>query len=498
MIQGYDPRTGQSAGEPVPETADAGVDAAADAALAAAAAWAATSPAERAEILTAVAAALDERSAELAALADTETALGNARLTGEVARTTGQLRLFAEVLRDGGFLDVAVSEAEAGAGAGAGVPGLRRISRPVGPVAVFAASNFPFAFSVAGGDTASALAAGCPVVVKAHEGHPRTSVLAGEVVAAALSAAGAPDGVFAVIHGVPAGVRLLRHPAIAAAGFTGSARGGLALQRICAERPVPIPFFGELGSVNPVVVLPAAAAVRAEAIGAGYAASLTLGAGQFCTNPGLLFVPQDTGLIDAISGAIAASRGGPMLSERIHDGFEAGIRELVEHPAVKPLATGLPGEGPWAATPQVFHSGLDEFAAGLPGLAGEVFGPAGMVITYEDVSELADVLARLGGNLAGCVHLDDAEPDDVAAARLVMEVFGRITGRVVVNGWPTGVAVTWAQHHGGPWPATTAPAYTSVGAAAIRRWLVPVVYQDCPPQLLPAGLRPHSRPRMEG
>jgi NADP-dependent aldehyde dehydrogenase len=491
VIQGYDPRTGQPAGEPVPETTDAEVDAAVRAAAAAAAAWGQTSPAERADVLAAVAAALDERAAELAALADTETALGETRLTGEVARTTGQLRLFAEVLRDGGYLDVAVSEA------GDGVPDLRRISRPVGPVAVFAASNFPFAFSVAGGDTASALAAGCPVIVKAHEGHPRTSVLTGRVVADALSGAGAPDGVFAVVHGVAAGVRLLRHPAITAAGFTGSARGGLALQRICAERPVPIPFFGELGSVNPVVVLPAAAAARAEAIAAGYAASLTLGAGQFCTNPGLLFVPQDIGLIDAVSGAVAASRGGPMLSARIRDGFEAGVTGLAEHPALKLLATGLPGEGPWAATPQVFHAGLDDFAAGLPGLAQEVFGPAGLVITYDDAAQLPGVLARLGGNLAGCVHLDYAAADDVAAARLVMDVFGRTTGRIVFNGWPTGVAVTWAQHHGGPWPATTAPAYTSVGAAAIRRWLVPVVYQDCPPMLLPSGLRPHSHPRLD-
>ena len=389
MIQGYDPRTGQPAGEPVPETADTEVDAVVAAAAGASAPWGLTSPAERAEILTAVAAALDQRSAELAALADTETALGGQRLTGEVARTTGQLRLFAEVLRDGRFLDVAVSEASAGAGAGPGVPDLRRISRPVGPVAVFAASNFPFAFSVAGGDTASALAAGCPVVVKAHEGHPRTSVATGETVARALAGAGAPDGVFAVVHGVAAGVRLLRHPAIAAAGFTGSARGGLALQRICAERPVPVPFFGELGSVNPVVVLPAAAAARAEATAAGYAASLTLGTGQFCTNPGLLFVPQDTGLIDAISAAVAASRGGPMLSERIHAGFEAGLAGLAGHPAVQPLATGLPGEGPWAATPQVFHAGLDSFAAGLPGLGEEVFGPAGLVITYDDAGELA-------------------------------------------------------------------------------------------------------------
>jgi NADP-dependent aldehyde dehydrogenase len=495
MIQGFDPRTGQPAGEPVPETTDAGVAAAASAAAAAAPAWAATSPAVRAGILTEVAAALDAHAGELAALADRETALGGARLTGEVARTTGQLRMFADVLRDGSFLDIAETAA------GDGVPSLRRIDHPVGPVAVFAASNFPFAFSVAGGDTASALAAGCPVVVKAHEAHPRTSVRTGEIVTAALDAAGAPGGVFAVVHGVQAGVSLLRHPGVAAAGFTGSARGGFALQRICAERAVPIPFFGELGSVNPVVVLPGAAAARPQAIAAGYAGSLTLGVGQFCTNPGLLFIPEDavsarSGLIDAISVAISASRGGPMLSERIHDGFEAAVRELAAGDAVKPLATGLPGEGPWSGTPQVFHAGLAEFAAGLPGLAEERFGPAGLVISYPDVDALVPVLARLGGNLAGCIHLDEAAPGELDAARAVLAVFGGTTGRIVFNGWPTGVAVTWAQHHGGPWPATTAPAYTSVGAAAIRRWLVPAVYQDCPLPLLPAGLRPHSHPRL--
>jgi NADP-dependent aldehyde dehydrogenase len=491
MIQGYDPRTGQPAGEPVPEPSGAEVAATVDAAATAAPGWAAMAPAERAEILAAVADALDARTAELAALADTETALGDARLTGEVARTTGQLRLFAEVLTDGGYLEVAHTPS----GDGGAPPDLRRINRPVGPVAVFAASNFPFAFSVAGGDTASALAAGCPVIVKAHQGHPRTAVLTGQVVTEALARAGAPDGVFGIVHGQDAGVSLLRHPLISAAGFTGSARGGLALRQICAERAVPIPFFGELGSVNPVVVLSAAAAARAESIAGGYAASLTLGAGQFCTNPGLLFVPGDAGLLDAITVAVSASRGGPMLSARIHDGFTAATADLAGHPAVTAFATGLPGEGPWAGTPQVFHAALDGFAGGLPGLAEERFGPAGLVISYQNPGDLVPVLARLGGNLAGGIHLDDSVPAEVEAAQRIVAVFGRTAGRVVVNGWPTGVAVTWAQHHGGPWPATTAPGYTSVGAAAIRRWLVPVVYQDCPAELLPADLRPRSVPR---
>ena len=486
MIQGYDPRTGKPAGEPIAETTDSAVDAIAEAAAAARPGWEAMGPAGRAAALRAVAGALDSQAAELAAMADTETALGSARLTGEVARTTGQLRMFADVLEDGGYLDVIISPPAQG------VPGLRRMVRPVGPVAVFSASNFPFAFSVAGGDTASALAAGCPVVVKAHEGHPQTSAATARIVTEALASAGAPDGTFAVIYGVPAGVRLLRHPAITAAGFTGSARGGLALQQICAERDVPIPFHGELGSVNPAVVLPGAAAVRAAETASGYAGSLTLGAGQFCTNPGLLFIPDDEGLRTAVAGAVEAAAGAPMLSERIHSSFDEAAAALAAHPAVTPLATGQRGEGPWAATPQVFLTSLEAFAAGLPELAEERFGPAGLVITYPSVGALLPVLARLGGNLSGSIHADPESAADLSAAAPVADVFSRTVGRVIWNGWPTGVAVTWAQHHGGPFPATTSPHNTSVGATAIRRWLVPVTYQDFPDELLPAPVRGRS------
>ena len=486
MIQGYDPRTGKPAGEPIAETTDSAVDAIAEAAAAARPGWEAMGPAGRAAALRAVAGALDSQAAELAAMADTETALGSARLTGEVARTTGQLRMFADVLEDGGYLDVIISPPAQG------VPGLRRVVRPVGPVAVFSASNFPFAFSVAGGVTASALAAGCPVVVKAHEGHPQTSAATARIVTEALASAGAPDGTFAVIYGVPAGVRLLRHPAITAAGFTGSARGGLALQQICAERDVPIPFHGELGSVNPAVVLPGAAAVRAAETASGYAGSLTLGAGQFCTNPGLLFIPDDEGLRTAVAGAVEAAAGAPMLSERIHSSFDEAAAALAAHPAVTPLATGQRGEGPWAATPQVFLTSLEAFAAGLPELAEERFGPAGLVITYPSVGALLPVLARLGGNLSGSIHADPESAADLSAAAPVADVFSRTVGRVIWNGWPTGVAVTWAQHHGGPFPATTSPHYTSVGATAIRRWLVPVTYQDFPDELLPAPVRGRS------
>ena len=481
MIQGYDPRTGEPAGDPVPETGEVAVDALVAAAVAAAPAWGApTARPLRADALDAVADVLDARAGDLVPAADTETALGTERLAGEVARTTGQLRLFAAVLRDGSYPDAEVSPAAGAA------PDIRRISRPIGAVAVFAASNFPFAFSVAGGDTASALAAGCPVVVKAHEGHPRTSELTAGIVSEALAAAGAPEGTFALVHGVDAGLRLLRHPAIGAAGFTGSTAGGLALAKICADRQVPIPFFGELGSVNPVVVLPGAAAARPAEIATGYVGSLTLGTGQFCTNPGLLFVPDgDHGLRDAIAGAVAGSSGGPMLTRRIFDAYLAAVAEAAGHPDVAELATGRPGEGPWGATPHVFRTTLKSFAADVAVLSRERFGPAGLVISYDSVEDLLPVLAMMPGSLVGSVH---ADPADAGQAAPVIAVLERIAGRVVYNGWPTGVAVVAAQHHGGPFPATTAPAYTSVGSAAIRRWLVPVAYQNFPAGLLPPGL----------
>ena len=262
---------------------------------------------------------------------------------------------------------------------------------------------------------------------------------------------------------------------------------------------MPIPFYGELGAVNPVVVLPGAAAARGAEIASGYAGSLTLGAGQFCTNPGLLFVPDgDLALPAAIAGAVTASSGGPMLSERIYEGYEAALAEIEAHPAVTAVAAGTTGEGPWGATPRLFRTGLAEFAADIAVLAKERFGPAGLMIAYPSPDDLLPVLAALGGNLVGSVHGDTGSAADMAAARRVLAVFERTVGRIVWNGWPTGVAVNAAQQHGGPWPATTVPASTSVGSAAIRRWLVPVAYQGLPAGLLPPGLAgpagPASRP----
>ena len=483
MIQGFDPRTGEPVGEPVAETTDADLDAIVAAAVAAFPAWAASRGARRRSrpwpTLSTPARASSRRS---------PTPRPRSAVSGSPARYAAPPGSYGcsrpccgTTARE--YADAVVTPAEGV------VPDLRRINRPVGPVAVFAASNFPFAFSVVGGDTASALAAGCPVVVKAHEGHPVTSDLTAEIVTGALASAGAPAGVFGLVHGVQAGLRLLRHPAISAAGFTGSTAGGLALARIAAERPVPIPFYGELGSVNPCVVLPGAAFARPAGIATGYIGSLTLGTGQFCTNPGLLFVPEDVGLLTAIGEAAGASAGGAMLSGRIFANYEEAVEQAQAHPGVTELAAGEPGPGPWGATPRVFQTTLKEFAADTAILSRERFGPAGLVITYPSVEDLLPVLATLAGNLVGTVHVDTDSADDLDVARPVIAVLERVAGRIVCNGWPTGVAVVAAQHHGGPWPATTAPAYTSVGTAAIRRWLVPVAYQDFPPELLPLALR---------
>ena len=475
-VQGIDPRTGRPTGEPVPYTTPGELDALASAATAALEPWAASAAAARAAALDLVADRLDASAGKLVEIADSETGLGATRLSGEVTRTSNQLRLFGEVLRDGGHVEAIISLASATR------PDVRRMLVARGPVAVFAASNFPFAFSVAGGDTASALAAGCPVIVKAHEGHPATSAAVAGVVSAALDEAGAPAGTFGIVYGPPIGAPLVLHPAVCAVGFTGSLRGGRALFDIAVGRPDPIPFYGELGSINPVVVLPSAAAVDAERIATGYAASLTMGTGQFCTNPGLTFVPDGGPLLDAIAAAISAAPGGPMLTRRMRDAY-------AEHPAwdrLAVLAEGSPSDDAFGAVPEVRHTDLRTFSADFDALVEERFGPAGLIVRYPSVDDLVAVLDRLPGSLTASVHAGDADAD--AAAR-VTPVLRRRAGRLIMNGWPTGVAVCWAMHHGGPWPATTDARYTSVGATSIGRWLVPVAYQDWPDGLLPAELQ---------
>ncbi len=469
------------AGDAPADSGPAEVRAALAAAADAAPDWRALPGEQRAAVLRRIADLLDDAVEPLVAAADAETALGHTRLTGEVARTTGQLRMFADLVAHGFELDVIISEADATTAR----PDLRRIQRPLGPVAVFAASNFPFAFSVAGGDTASALAAGCPVVVKAHEGHPRTSQLTTAVIARALADTGAPAGTLQTVYGVQAGRALVLDEAIRGVGFTGSIPGGTALMKLSQERPDPIPFFGELGSLNPIVVLPDAAGADPVGLAEGYVGSLTLGVGQFCTNPGLVFVPEHEPLLDAIATAVTAANGSTMLTERIYDQFE----RLISEPAwseLERLGAGSPSDGHWAPAPEVRRVGLDTFARELDALAIERFGPAGLVVTYRELDELLGLLPTLPGSLSGGVHAAAGELE--LAGRVAQALVDKV-GRLIFNAWPTGVAVCWAMHHGGPWPASTAPSTTSVGATAIRRWCKPVAYQGFPDELLPAALQ---------
>jgi NADP-dependent aldehyde dehydrogenase len=456
------------------------VDRAAESARTAFPELARTADAVRATWLRAVAEALDAEGSELIPIAADETALSDVRLRGEIARTTGQLRLFADVLDEGSYLEATIDHAVPDAIPPR--PDLRRMLRPLGPVAVFAASNFPFAFSIAGGDTASALAVGCPVVVKAHPGHPALSRLTARIVEEALRAAGAPDGAFAMVEGYEAGVALIEHPAIAAAAFTGSVAGGRALHDRAALRPEPIPFFGELGSLNPVVVTAAADAARGEALAAGLATSFQLGSGQFCTKPGLVLVPVGSTLERQLPGHVG-SESMPMLTESIGSGFRRGLERALAIPGVEVIA-GRQGHGEGAgSTPVVLATDAATLAAHGDILLDEVFGPVTLLVRYRDDDELLMLVGRLEGSLTATLH---AEPADDTGE--LLERLERRAGRLLFAGWPTGVAVAWAQHHGGPWPATTSQ-HTSVGATAVRRFLRPLAYQDAPESALPAALR---------
>ncbi|MFF9062757.1 aldehyde dehydrogenase (NADP(+)) [Streptomyces sp. NPDC101213] len=427
---------------------------------------------------------------QLVEVADAETALGPVRLTGELARTCYQLRAFADIVEEGAFLDVVINHPDDTATPP--VPDLRRYKVPLGVVAVYSASNFPFAFSVAGGDTASALAAGNPVVVKSHPDHPGLSELVAKVVRRAAAEHGVPGDVLGLVHGFEAGVELIGHPLIAAAGFTGSIRGGRALFDAAAARPVPIPFHGELGSLNPVVVTEAAAAERAEAIGTGLAGSMTLGVGQFCVKPGLVLVPSGAagdGLVKSLTDAVSDTDAGVLLDHRMRDNFLAGVTERAQLPEVEtPVTPGAGGEHTVSAGFLTVPAGklTEEGAYDL--LLEECFGPVTVVARYDDDDQARSVLSRLPGNLTATVHLSTREAAGEGRGAEILAELTPLAGRVLVNGWPTGVAVAPAQHHGGPYPATTSTS-TSVGGTAIERWLRPVAYQNAPEALLPPELR---------
>ncbi len=440
----------------------------------------------RATALRGVAEALDAKAGELVQIAMAETALAEQRLVGEVARMTGQLRMFADGLDEGSWQDIIIDTARPGSTPPG--PDLRRIQRAVGPVLVFAASNFPFAFSIAGGDVASALAAGCPVVVKVHPGHPQTSIRTGEVVSRALAEAGMPAGCFALVHGQEAGVAVLRDPRIAAASFTGSEAGGRALFDIAYTREVPIHFFAEMGSLNPVFVSPQALAAHGDSISEGYVASFLLGLGQFCTKPGLLFLPAGHGLTERLVDAVRAVAPGRLLMDRIHDGHRSGRDALAARPGVETLVHGdLDGA---TAGGSLLATDVPTLRRDRTELLTECFGPTSIVVDYADLDEALAAARLLPGCLTATVH---AEAGEDFGKQLVGVLSGR-AGRIVWNGWPTGVSVSWAMHHGGPYPATTDPEHTSVGMTAIRRFLRPVCYQDCPQDLLPEVLRDLNRP----
>ncbi|QQK64543.1 aldehyde dehydrogenase (NADP(+)) [Cobetia sp. cqz5-12] len=419
-----------------------------------------------------------------------ETGLPRARLEGERGRTCGQLRLFAGVVRAGEWLDVRIDPAMPERSP---MPraDLRQRRIGLGPVAVFGASNFPLAFSVAGGDTASALAAGCPVIVKAHSAHPGTSELVGGAIQRAVTRCNLPEGVFSLLYGSgnTLGQALVNNPRIQAVGFTGSRSGGTALLKTAQARPQPIPVYAEMSSINPVLLMPAALEARAEGLGQAFIASLNMGAGQFCTNPGLVLALEGEALerfLKTAADNVAASACQTMLTPGIHDAYRGGVEKLSALPQVQEVARGaLDGDNASPCQTALFRTTGSDFLSEAA-LQEEVFGASSLVIACRDLDEMRAVCEHLEGQLTATLHLDDA---DIDAARTLMPVLERRAGRILANGWPTGVEVCQAMVHGGPWPATSDSRTTSVGSAAIERFLRPVCYQDLPEALLSPTLR---------
>lgn len=418
-----------------------------------------------------------------------ETGLPRLRIEGERLRTVGQLRFFADIVREGAWIDATIDPAKPDR-TPLPRPDLRRRHVPVGPVAVFGASNFPLAFSVAGGDSAAALAAGCPVVVKGHPAHPGTGELVARAVRAAVAKCGLPAGTFSYLPGTTQslGAALVADPRIRAVGFTGSRAGGLALARIAAQRPEPIPVFAEMSSINPVIVFPAAARSRGGQLGQAYVASVTLGAGQFCTNPGVLLYLEGTDMtafVQAARASMGESQAQTMLTPGIHANFTQGLERLSQHRAVENIARGRSAEGANRAQGGLFTVDAAQFKA-EEGLRAEIFGPSSLMVRARDIEELGSVIDALEGQLTATVLFDDEDAEWVAALLPRLE---RKVGRIIGNGWPTGVEVCHAMVHGGPFPATTDGRSTSVGALAIERFLRPVCYQNLPERLLPPALR---------
>lgn len=440
---------------------------------------------ERAAFLDSIAEEIEARAEAITEIGTAETGLPAARLEGERGRTVGQLRLFASHIRKGDYLDRRHDEALPERKP-LPRPDIRLMQRPIGPVAVFGASNFPLAFSTAGGDTASALAAGCPVIVKGHSAHPGTGEIVAEAVHAAIKKHGLHPGTFSLIQGGrrDVGTGLVTHPLIKAVGFTGSLAGGRALFDLCTQRPEPIPFFGELGSVNPMFILPEAAGARGETIARGWAGSLTMGAGQFCTNPGIAVILAQQADAFAEAARAALSETGPqvMLTDGIAKAYRDGRDRVAAGSGVREILTSTCDLR--NATPYLFRVTAADWLENHV-LAEEVFGPLGLIVTVESTSQMLEVAKSFTGQLTATLHLDDA---DAELGRRLMPVLERKAGRVLANGYPTGVEVCDAMVHGGPYPASTNFGATSVGTLSIRRFLRPVSYQNMPAALLPKDL----------
>ena len=462
------------------------VDAAAKAAEEAFWTYGYSSREERAKFLNTIADEIDARGDKVTEIGSSETGLPEARLQGERGRTVGQLRLFATHILAGDYLDRRYDEALPDR-TPLPRPDLRMMQRPIGPVAVFGASNFPLAFSTAGGDTAAALAAGCPVVVKGHSAHPGTGEIIAEAILAAIKSCGIHPGVFSMIQGGrrDVGTSLVQHPLINAVGFTGSLGGGRALFDLCTSRPDPIPFFGELGSVNPMFLMPEATGARGEAIAAGWAGSLTMGAGQFCTNPGIAVVidgPDADAFTAAAKAALEPIGSQTMLTDGIAEAYRSGRDQIAATAGVQELLTSTCDLR--NATPYLFETTGENWMANHV-LGEEVFGPLGMIVRVKDADEMLQVAHSLVGQLTCTIHMDDS---DAALAGKLLPVIERKAGRLLVNGFPTGVEVSDTMVHGGPYPASTNFGATSVGTMSIRRFLRPVCYQNVPASILPDDL----------
>jgi len=446
---------------------------------------------EKSRFLRHIAAGIENIAAELVERAHRETALPEKRLQGEVGRTISQLRLFAQFVEEGSWVAARIDPAEPRR---TPLPraDIRSVLRPLGPVAVFGASNFPLAFSVAGGDTASALAAGNPVIIKAHSAHPGTSELVGQVICRSVKECGLPAGVFALLFGTGAhvGSALVRHPKVKAVGFTGSLSAGKALMQLAAARLEPIPCFTEMSSTNPLFVLPEALRTRGAQIADGLFGSFTLGVGQFCTKPGLVFLPlneSSDALVAALVARVNQATASPMLTEGICKNYKTGVAQRQGHGSVELLAqTGsTEGTGAGHVSPALFEVSGSELLRDDE-LAHEIFGPSTLIVRYTNREELIALAQALEGQLTATLHGTDA---DIASFADLVDVLEQKAGRLVVNGFPTGVEVCHAMVHGGPYPATSDSRFTSVGTQAILRFARPVCYQDFPQAALPDELK---------